>query len=257
MIKIQPVTALQDNYIWLINKENTPFIVIIDPGDAKPVLSAINRSGFEPLAILITHHHSDHTGGVKEIIQTHDIPVYGPANEAISSITHPVSEGDKLEFDGLGYSLNVMNVPGHTRGHLAYYNDDHLFCGDTLFTGGCGMVFDGTIGDLFHSLVKIACLPDNTLVFCAHEYTLDNLKFALVVEPENPELKQRYIHTRATRKLGKPTVPSILALEKATNPFLRCHLPGVIQAAEAFALKTLQSDAETFKVVRHWKDTLD
>jgi len=257
MLKVINIPAFSDNYIWLIHKENSPYIAIIDPGDARPVLKVIKENGYIPVAILITHHHSDHIGGIEQLTQQIPVPVYGPSNEGIASITHPVSEGDIITLNQLDCALQVMEVPGHTRGHLAYYSEGALFCGDTLFAGGCGRLFEGTPKQMYDSLEKISSLPNSTLIYCAHEYTLDNLKFAQVVEPESVDLQNRIIDSLSTRKLGLSTVPSSLSLEKATNPFLRCHLANVTRAAENFALKPLQSGAETFSVVRHWKDTLD
>lgn len=257
MIKISYIPAFSDNYIWLIQKENSPYIAIVDPGDAKPVLRAIEDHGYIPVAILVTHHHSDHIGGIRQLTQQYPIPVYGPANEGITSITDPVVEGDIVRLDKLVCSFQVLEVPGHTRGHIAYYTDQALFCGDTLFTAGCGRLFEGTPEQMYASLEKIASLPDDTLVYCAHEYTLDNLNFAKVVEPNSEVLQARIINTIAAREQGQATVPALLSLEKATNPFLRCHLANVTRAAEHFALKRLESGAETFTIVRHWKDTLD
>ena len=257
MIKVSYVNAFNDNYIWLIKKNNLPEIVIVDPGDARPVIEAIEQQSLRPVAILITHHHPDHVGGIRRLLERFPIPVYGPSNEAIRAITHPVKEGDQVNIDELECTFSVLDVPGHTRGHVAYFCDNKLFCGDTLFTGGCGRLFEGTPQQMYASLQKIAALPAETAVYCAHEYTLDNLAFAQVVEPENRELLERITTARATRQHGQPTVPSTLSLEKATNPFLRCHLPNVIQAAENYCLKSLQSGVDTFTIVRSWKDALD
>lgn len=257
MIKVTYVNAFNDNYIWLIHKDNNPEVVIVDPGDAQPVIEAVNQHSLQPAAILITHHHGDHIGGIQRLLEHFPIPVYGPSNEGIRAITHPVKEGDQVNIKELGCTFRVLDIPGHTRGHLAYLSDNKLFCGDTLFTGGCGRLFEGTPQQMYTSLQKIAALPVETLVYCAHEYTLDNLAFAQVVEPENLELQKRIAEARATRQQGLPTVPSKLSLEKATNPFLRCHLPNVIQAAENYCLKSLQSGVDTFTIVRSWKDALD
>ncbi len=257
MIKVSYVPAFDDNYIWLIHKENDPHIVIVDPGDARPVLAAIASEGYIPVAILVTHHHGDHIGGIHRLLQDYPVPVYGPANENISAISHPVGEGEQVAIDALDCVFDVIEVPGHTRGHIAYYSQKSLFCGDTLFTAGCGRLFEGTAEQMYQSLQKIAALPDDTQVYCAHEYTLDNLKFAKVVEPDSPALEQRLQQTLKARNQGLATVPAPLSLEKSTNPFLRCHLPNVIKAAENFSLKRLQSGADTFAIVRHWKDTLD
>ncbi len=257
MLKISYIPAFSDNYIWLIQKENSPYIAIVDPGDAKPVLNAIREHEYIPVAILVTHHHSDHIGGIRQLTQQFPMPVYGPSNEGIATITNPVAEGDSVRLEKLNSTFQVLEVPGHTRGHIAYYNDRSLFCGDTLFTGGCGRLFEGSPEQMYASLEKIASLPDDTLVYCAHEYTLDNLKFAKVVEPDSEALQARINATVAARQQGQATVPAPLSLEKTTNPFLRCHLTNVTRAAENFALKRLESGAETFTIVRHWKDTLD
>jgi len=257
MINVTPIPAFNDNYIWLISKENNKNVVIVDPGDAEPVLATLKEHQYQPIAIIITHHHADHIGGIKALTDQYQVPVYGPANEHITAINHPLTEGDIVSIPELGINLQVLDVPGHTRGHIAFYADNMLFCGDTLFTGGCGRLFEGTAEQMHHSLSKITALPNETQVYCAHEYTLDNLNFAKVVEPDNTMLLQRILDTQVARKLNKFTVPATLELEKATNPFLRCHVPNVIKAAEQFASKPLNSGAETFAVVRHWKDTLD
>ena len=257
MTNVTAIPAFNDNYIWLISKENNKNVVIVDPGDARPVLATLKEHQYQPVAIIITHHHSDHIGGIKALTDQFNVPVYGPANERITAINHPLTEDDIVHIPELGIHLQVIDVPGHTRGHIAFYADNMLFCGDTLFTGGCGRLFEGTAEQMHHSLSKIAALPNETQVYCAHEYTLDNLNFAKVVEPDNTMLLQRISDTQAARKLNKFTVPATLELEKATNPFLRCHTPNVIKAAEKFASKPLNSGAETFAVVRHWKDTLD
>jgi len=256
-LKISCIKAFKDNYIWLINKDNSKNIIIVDPGDSRPVLKAVTAHQLTPVAILITHHHPDHIGGVDDLIKQFNIPVYGPGNENIKAISHIVHEGDIITFDPLDVHFQVIEVPGHTRGHVAYYGHGVLFCGDTLFAGGCGRIFEGNPAQMYHSLEKIRDLPDETLMFCAHEYTQDNLKFAEIVEPGNPALLERIKTTAILRRQHKPTVPSSLGLEKKTNPFLRCHLPNVTQAAEAFALKPLKSGADTFSMVRYWKDTLD
>ena len=257
MIKITAVPAFDDNYIWLIRADNTPFTAIVDPGDADPVMEAIAHDHLEPVAILLTHHHGDHVGGVRELLTKFDIPVYGPANENIYGITHPLKQDDVVELEQIGARFEVLDVPGHTRGHIAFYGHDMLFCGDTLFAGGCGRLFEGTPEQMFDSLEKIRALPDSTQVYCAHEYTLANLKFALVAEPDNEDLKQRMADTTAMRKQNQNTVPSALGLEKRTNPFLRSQIPELKQAAEQFAGKPLPTGADVFGTVRYWKDTLD
>ena len=256
MIEVTGVPAFSDNYIWLIHGRDRR-VAVVDPGDADPVIARLEADGLEPAAILITHHHYDHVGGIGDLLRRWPVPVYGPAGERIAGLTHPVGEGDQVEPEGLGVALRTLDVPGHTRGHVAYYGDGALFCGDTLFTCGCGRLFEGTPEQMYDSLVKLAALPDDTQVYCAHEYTLDNLAFAQVVEPDSPALRERLADTRARRERDLPTVPATLALEKATNPFLRCRLPHVIAAAEHFAGARLDTPARVFATVRHWKDTLD
>jgi hydroxyacylglutathione hydrolase len=257
MAQVHAVPAFRDNYIWLlcgIESGVTPRpVAIVDPGDALPVLRAIDRLDLTPVAILITHHHSDHIGGIGELYSRFHVPVYGPEQEAIPGITHPLREGHQVELDGFP-SLNVIEVPGHTAGHIAYVGEKLLFCGDTLFAGGCGRLFEGTAPQLYSSLQKLALLPDDTWIYCAHEYTLSNLNFAQAVEPDNPVLQARIQQTRLLRQENKATVPSDLATEKDTNPFLRCHIPAVVAAAEHNAGRALSPGAETFAVLRRWKD---
>lgn len=257
MLQVRPIPAFEDNYIWLVYTTDNAAAAIIDPGDAEPVLEALRRDSLVPSAILITHHHADHTGGIAALLRRYDLPVYGPANEPIPGLSHPVHDGDHVTLAALGADFTVLDVPGHTRGHVAFYGHGMLFCGDTLFTGGCGGLFEGTPAQMHASLNKIRALPDNTLVYCAHEYTLDNLRFALIAEPGNAELAKRLEDTRERRTRGMATVPSTLGLEKRTNPFLRSDAPAVIAAAEKFAGHPLTGGAEVFGAIRHWKDTLD
>ena len=199
--------------------------------------------------ILITHHHGDHTGGIRDLLAAYPMPVYGPAHERIPALTHPLSEGDEVALDELGARFRVIDAPGHTRGHILYYGHGLLFCGDTLFAGGCGRIFEGTPAQMYDSLSKIEALPDETLVYCAHEYTTANLKFARVAEPGNAELLQRIEETRARRAQGLATVPSLLGLEKKTNPFLRSEVAEIIRGAEAFAGRSLPTQEEVFDTV--------
>lgn len=257
MFEIRPIPAFDDNYIWLLAAADSHQAVIVDPGDADPVLETVERRGLQPVAILVTHHHGDHTGGVAELAQRFATPVYGPAGERIPALTHLVGEGDIVGLPALGLQLRVIDTPGHTRGHVCYTGHGALFCGDTLFSAGCGRLFEGTAAQMHASLEKLAALPDETLVYCAHEYTAANLRFALVVEPENPAIIARLDQVEALRARGEPTVPSTLGLEKRTNPFLRTAVTAVVAAAERFAGRRLTDGAEVFGTVRHWKDTLD
>lgn len=255
MLKIHCIPAFDDNYIWLIGSDGSLNVAAVDPGDAEPVLTYLQQHNLTLDTILLTHHHYDHTGGVEELAARFPVTVYGPANERIPAITITVKEGDSININGL--SLQVLDTPGHTRGHVCYVGHGALFCGDTLFGAGCGRLFEGTPEQMYNSLQKISALPDETLVYCAHEYTLDDLKFALVAEPNNPDITQRETEAKRLRQQGLPTVPSTLALEKRTNPFLRSHVPALVSAAETFAGHPLESGAEVFATVRHWKDTLD
>lgn len=260
MLSAFPIPAFNDNYIWLIHGPARSHAAIVDPGEATPVLEVLQQQGITPVAILITHHHGDHTGGVRELLQHYDIPVYGPALEQISAVTHPLQDGETVQLPlhtPAPARFRVMLVPGHTRGHIAYYGHGMLFCGDTLFMAGCGRLFEGTAAQMHASMEQIAALPDETLIYCAHEYTLDNLAFARVVEPDSQALQQRLEESHRLRDQGLPTVPATLTTEKQSNPFLRYNVPNVIAAAEKFSGKRLQSGAEIFGAIRHWKDTLD
>jgi len=254
-----PVNAFNDNYIWLIRIMEDPtssHVAIVDPGDATPVLGTLNRMSLTPDALLITHHHYDHVGGIQEILHHYSIPVYGPASENIPAMDFPLKNNDKVTLKKGAIVFQIIEVPGHTSGHIAFYTPGMLLCGDTIFAGGCGRLFEGTAKQMYHSLETLSTLPDNTQIYCAHEYTLANLSFALLVEPDNEELQKRMATTKVLRANHQRTVPSSLALEKQTNPFLRCHHPDVIAAAERYAGKPLGSNVEVFTVIRAWKDRI-
>jgi hydroxyacylglutathione hydrolase len=254
-LEISPVPAFEDNYIWLLRNPGSDQAAVVDPGDEDPVLEALERDGLRLAGILITHRHGDHTGGIRGLRSAFpDAPVIGPAGEPIPTLTRRVSEGDTVEVPGLRARFQVMEVPGHTRGHIAFYGEGVLFCGDTLFAAGCGRVFDGTMAQLHASLARIRRLPPQTRVYCAHEYTLANLGFAQWVEPGSARLQERMAEARRLRADGRPTVPSTLAEELETNPFLRVAAPEVRRAAEAYAGRPLRDDADAFAVVRGWKD---
>ncbi len=264
MLTVHTITAFEDNYIWLIRHPDQPHVVIVDPGDATPVIAAITAQSLKPVAILITHHHWDHVGGIEDLLARWPMPVYGPARETIPHISQPLSENDHIHIEALAADFQVLHVPGHTAGHVAYYHpasdvDKHgmIFVGDTLFAGGCGRLFEGTPAQMHDSLSQIAALPDDTRVYCAHEYTADNLTFARIAEPDNPALQARQQTVQQQREQGQATVPSLLGEEKATNPFLRCEQADIIRAAEGFSGRKLHTSAEVFAAVRHWKDTLD
>ena len=259
---IVPIPAFADNYIWAMLASER--CVVVDPGDAAPVLAFLAEHKLTLAAILVTHHHADHIGGVAELTSRWNVPVYGPAAENISCVTQALSEGDTVALpEFVAVPFRVIEVPGHTRGHIAYVSGDILFCGDTLFAAGCGRLFEGTAAQLHDSLTRLAALPDHTQVYCTHEYTLSNLRFALAVDADNSDLNERSFVERARRARGEPTLPSSIALERATNPFLRCTTVGVIRSAQTYArTHTVAnlSEAEVsnavnvFAALRQWKN---
>lgn len=251
-IEITPIPAFNDNYQWLLVAHG--HAVIVDPCDAATVLVQLAKHDLQLAAILLTHHHADHVGGVDAIIAQHPAAVYGPADPRMPMVTRPCSEGDRVELPALGLSLTVMALPGHTATHLGYYAAGLLFCGDTLFSAGCGRVFDGSPEALYQSLQRLAALPDETAVYCAHEYTLANLGFAHSAEPNNPERDAWQAECERLRAADKPTLPSRIGREKAINPFLRCDHAAVVSSASAYAGRSLNPGAETFAVLRAWKN---
>jgi len=255
MLNIITIPAFDDNYIWLIHQQGNTNCVVVDPGDAKPVITALKEHNLKLESILITHHHPDHVGGVKELVTETGASVYGPGTENITEVDYPVAEADQVLIKNSELNFSVIEVPGHTRGHLAFVTEDALFSGDSLFAGGCGRLFEGTAEQMFLSLSKLTSLPDDTRIFCAHEYTLANLKFAIAVEPDNQALIQRIEQADKDRSDGKSTVPSLLSLEKATNPFLRSDHQSVMEAAESFSGLKPGSQIETFTAIRQWKDS--
>lgn len=255
MLQVTPVRAFKDNYIWLIHAPRDPGrVVAVDPGDARPVERALAERELTLSGLLITHHHADHVGGVADLLQGRSLPVFGPAGERIPAKPTPLREGDRVDLAELGLSFEVLDVPGHTAGHIAYVGHGALFCGDTLFSGGCGRLFEGTPEQMSASLAKLAQLPPQTLVYCAHEYTLSNLQFALAVEPDNDALSEYFEECRAKRARDEATVPSSIRRERNVNPFLRCDRQTVRQAAEAHAARRLPNQTEVFAVIRQWKD---
>lgn len=257
MIEIYPIPAFVDNYIWLIYEPNQKKGYVVDPGDHGPVEHLLEEQGIELCGILITHHHADHVGGVNKLCENRDIPVYGPASESIPHITQPLREGDQVELPDLDLAFKVLDVPGHTAGHIAYYHsggEPLLFCGDCLFSGGCGRLFEGTAEQMFASLSKFQRLPSETRVYCTHEYTQANLKFALAVEPENPDLQEYNQQVAKTREAGKPTLPSTIALENKINPFLRSDVAAVKQNLEQHTGQSLPQPVDVFRATRAWKD---
>ena len=256
MITIIPIPAFADNYIWTLREGRNA--VVVDPGDAGPVLAYLDREGAALTAILATHHHNDHVGGIPALVARARVPVFGPARESIPERTRALGEGDEVDVPGLALRLRVMDIPGHTSGHIAYFGDvsgvPSVFCGDTLFAAGCGRMFEGTPPQMWASLSALAALPPQTRVYCGHEYTLANLRFALAVEPDNAQVWDRQAREQAKRDRGEPTLPSTIGEERLTNPFLRAAVPQVRKAAQAHAGASIATDVESFAALRAWKN---
>lgn len=257
MIEILALPAFDDNYIWLLRADG--HVAVVDPGDAVPVLGHLAQTGDRLCAILATHHHGDHVGGVAELLARFPVPVYGPALENIPGVTHPLCGGEHIELPEIGVGFDIIAVPGHTRGHIAYYGPslaEHgaVFCGDTLFGAGCGRLFEGTAAQMQASLARLTALPAPTLVYCAHEYTQSNMRFARAVEPGSIAVQQRSEKVTKDRAAGRATVPTRIRLELETNPFLRWDAPAV-RAAAAGRLGHVPADAaEAFAAIREWKN---
>jgi hydroxyacylglutathione hydrolase len=250
---VHTIPAFTDNYIWLFHQPGNNRAYVVDPGDAGPVIEALNRLELSLRGIIVTHHHPDHVGGIHQLLDKYQVPVYGP--KGITQVTHIMKDGDSLNLAETAF--DVLAVPGHTLDHLAYFTADEplVFCGDTLFAGGCGRLFEGTPAQMRHSLSRLAALPSETLIYCTHEYTQANLQFALAVEPENKALQQRALQVGLQRQQHQVTIPSILAEELSSNPFLRSDQPGVIKAAEQYGGQLTVSEDDVFTIIRRWKDS--
>ena len=251
-LDIFPLPAFEDNYIWCLRRDRA--LAVVDPGDAAPVLRHLADSGARLAAILITHHHRDHTGGIAELIARHPVPVFAPAAETVAGTTHPLQGGDRIELPGVGIDFEVLDFAGHTRGHLGYYRPGTLFCGDTLFGCGCGRLFEGTAAQLHAALARIGALPPLTLIYSAHEYTASGIRFAQAVEADNPAVDARAGDVRKRLAAGLSTVPFTLAEELATSPFLRCRAPGVVAAAARRLGRAPADELEVFATLRDWRD---
>lgn len=256
MVNIEPIPAFSDNYIWLLFDADTREAAVVDPGDAAPVIETLQARELKLSTVLITHHHFDHVGGLPGLIDAYSPLVYGPRNPAIEGIDRRLAAEDTLEV--LGIDFEVLEVPGHTLDHIAYYHggkDPMVFCGDTLFAGGCGRLFEGNPPMMLRSLDALASLPPQTRVYCAHEYTVANLNFARTAEPANEALQKRLADAEATRQRGAPTVPSELSLELATNPFLRSGEPQLKENLRREGRLRGESPEDVFAAVRSWKDS--
>jgi hydroxyacylglutathione hydrolase len=255
MLTLIPIPAFADNYLWLLH--DGQHALVVDPGDAGPVQRVLQDNGLTLSAILVTHHHADHTGGVNALRDATRAKVYGPASERIPDPFAPLVEGDSIS--ALGLDFQIIDVPGHTSGHIAYYMPNMngqplLFCGDTLFSGGCGRLFEGTPAQMLASLDKLADLPGNTAVCCTHEYTLSNLRFAVAVDPANQELRNYQMHCENLRQQHQPTLPTSIAQELLINPFLRTRQPALISSAHHFDAAA-NDDVSVFAAIRQWKNT--
>lgn len=250
-MKLTSISAFQDNYIWVLSNEEGK-CVIVDPGEATPVLNAIAQYQWQPIAILLTHHHADHVGGVQALKETYpEIALYGPAEIKIAGITQVVKDGDTLSL--LDHDFSVIATPGHTLGHVSYYSSPYLFCGDTLFSAGCGRLFEGTAEQMYQSFQRLNQLPAETLICCAHEYTESNVTFALSVLPEDEHIKRFYKEVKALRAENKSTLPSTLANERQVNVFLRTEDHDLQRKEEKDTL--FQQPNEIFAWLRAKKDT--
>jgi hydroxyacylglutathione hydrolase len=262
LLQVWPIPAFDDNYIWCIHDGQSALVV--DPGESAPVLRYLEQQKLRLTGILVTHHHADHTGGILELLRSlgEDLPVYGPANSEIPGRTQVAMEGDKIEIAAPRLSLKVFEVPGHTLDHIAYFAnmqanvlEPMLFCGDTLFASGCGRLFEGSPTQMSHSLAKFAALPKNTLVYCTHEYTLSNIRFALAAEPNNTNLIAWSEKAEALRDQNLPTLPTTIGQELQVNPFMRCDQADLIAAAiKKSGQNDLPTPAHVLAVIRAWKD---
>lgn len=250
--EVVPLRAFADNYIWTIR--DAGHAAVVDPGDAGPVLDYLAREGLQLVAILNTHHHADHVGGNAALLAQFPVPVYGPRDERIPEVSERLADGQRFTLPHFGIRFETLEIPGHTRSHIAFYGDDLLFCGDTLFAAGCGRLFEGTPRQMYDSLTRLSRLPDATRVYCGHEYTVSNIRFARAAEPDNGRLAELEQRMQALRDRDQPTLPSTIGQEKATNPFMRVTEPGVVGSASARAEKRLSDPVSVLATIRDWKN---
>jgi len=274
---VEPINAFNDNYIWAIRSKNNNSLALVDPGDSEVCIDYIEKNSLHLEYILVTHHHKDHVGGIKSLLdyaksKSLSVTVYGPANESIANLDIKLNENDNVSLTELNCQFSILDLPGHTKGHIAYVANGSsaqqpmVFCGDTLFSSGCGRLFEGSAKQMHNSLTKLSALADNTLVYCAHEYTQANLAFALTVEPTNNDLQQYAEQVKTLRLQNKRTIPTSIGLEKRINPFLRCAHQSIILAADSYKRNNEQKNTsiqqneqhqnvtEVFRTIRQWKD---
>ena len=250
--QIVTLRAFADNYIWTLR--DSRYAAVVDPGDARPVIDYLERENLELVAILNTHHHADHVGGNAALLSRWKVPVFGPHDERIRDVTQRLKDGARCTVPHFGIELGVMEIPGHTRSHIAFHGSGMVFSGDTLFAVGCGRLFEGTPRQMHESLSRLMKLPDETRVYCGHEYTVSNIRFARVVEPDNFALRELETQAKLQRDKDLPTLPSTIAQEKATNPFVRVNEPAVVAAANRFAGKALNDPVDVLAALREWKN---
>ena len=255
MIQIEPIKAFNDNYIWAIIDSDKKTTWVVDPGDANSVLEFCTHHNYQLAGILVTHHHHDHCGGVKLLREKFNIPVYGPTHDAILT-THAIHDKAIIFLPECNLHFKILFIPGHTLEHVAFYcaEENLLFCGDTLFSAGCGRIFEGTPQQMYDSLIKLAALPDETKIYCGHEYTLSNLKFSKLVEPDNSDIDDYIAKVVDYHSKENPSLPSTMALERKVNPFLRVTTPTVIKSAEHKTGKSIKNPVEVFSIIREWKN---
>jgi hydroxyacylglutathione hydrolase len=250
--EVIPLRAFADNYIWTIR--DSKCAAVVDPGDARPVLEYLEVQQLGLVAILNTHHHADHVGGNSGLLGRWKVPVYGPDDARIRDVTHRLKDGGRFTLPHFGIEFEVLEIPGHTRSHIAFHGGGMLFCGDTLFAAGCGRLFEGTPRQMHDSLSRLMRLPDGTRVYCGHEYTLSNIRFAMAADPDNAALHDLAGKSKQQRGQGLPTLPSTIGQEKATNPFVRVQEPAVIASASRYAGKALTDPVSVLAAIREWKN---
>ena len=253
-IRLKAIPSLSDNYIWLLINDSEATAAIIDPGSSAGCSDYLDHQNLRPAAILITHRHWDHVDGIEKLVQRYKIPVYGPATEYVPHLTTPLAGNDKFYLPELKLNFEVMDIGGHTSGHIGYLTGNMLFCGDTLFSAGCGRLFDGTATQLHAALKKISQLPDSTIIYCTHEYTLENLRFAQAVEPDNPAIQTRIDEVKALRQKDQPSLPVTLEMEKSYNPFLRTDKENIMKTVAQHSGQKINNSKDCFRYLRLWKD---